>query len=290
MKKRGKKIMARYVVLIIIIILIATLVIFSKTLSEDRKLNTFESLIKDSVTFAEKIVLTPFNYICDLVKDFNELKEVRKENDNLKLSIERIDAIEAENIELRREIAALKEELNIEYVLSDYDKLNATVLSRNIGYWYNTITIDKGSYNGVETDMVAVNSTGLIGKVIKTTTFTSDIRLITTSDTNNRISVSISNGENKLNGLIKGYDYKENKLEVEGISNTEEVNIGDKVYTSGLGGVFPSGILIGSVESITTDEYDLAKIIKVTPSADFDDINYVTILKRKDQEHDNSNN
>lgn len=290
MKKRGKKIMARYVVLIIIIILITTLVIFSKTLSEDRKLNTFESLIKDSVTFAEKIVLTPFNYICDLVKDFNELKEVRKENDNLKLSIERIDAIEAENIELRREIAALKEELNIEYVLSDYDKLNATVLSRNIGYWYNTITIDKGSYNGVETDMVAVNSTGLIGKVIKTTTFTSDIRLITTSDTNNRISVSISNGENKLNGLIKGYDYKENKLEVEGISNTEEVNIGDKVYTSGLGGVFPSGILIGSVESIDTDEYDLAKIIKVTPSADFDDINYVTILKRKDQEHDNSNN
>lgn len=290
MKKRGKKIMARYVVLIIIVILIATLVIFSKTLSEDRKLNTFESLIKDSVTFAEKIVLTPFNYICDLVKDFNELKEVRKENDNLKLSIERIDAIETENIELRRELESLKEELNIDYVLSDYDKLNATVLSRNIGYWYNTITIDKGSYNGVETDMVAVNSTGLIGKVIKTTTFTSDIRLITTSDTNNRISVSISNGENKLNGLIKGYDYKENKLEVEGISNTEEVNIGDKVYTSGLGGVFPSGILIGSVESIDTDEYDLAKIIKVTPSADFDDINYVTILKRKDQEHDNSNN
>lgn len=290
MKKRGKKIMARYVVLIIIVILIATLVIFSKTLSEDRKLNTFESLIKDTVTFAEKIVLTPFNYICDLVKDFNELKEIRKENDNLKLSIERIDAIETENIELRRELESLKEELNIDYVLSDYDKLNATVLSRNIGYWYNTITIDKGSYNGVETDMVAVNSTGLIGKVIKTTTFTSDIRLITTSDTNNRISVSISNGENKLNGLIKGYDYKENKLEVEGISNTEEVNIGDKVYTSGLGGVFPSGILIGSVESIDTDEYDLAKIIKVTPSADFDDINYVTILKRKDQEHDNSNN
>ena len=94
MKKRGKKIMARYVVLIIIVILIATLVIFSKTLSEDRKLNTFESLIKDTVTFAEKIVLTPFNYICDLVKDFNELKEIRKENDNLKLSIERIDAIE----------------------------------------------------------------------------------------------------------------------------------------------------------------------------------------------------
>ena len=202
----------------------------------------------------------------------------------MKLSIDRIDAIETENIELRQEIENLKKELGVDYVLSDYEKLNATVLSRNIGYWYNTITIDKGTYNGVDEDMVVVNSTGLIGKVIRSTAFTSDVRLITTSDTNNRISISISNGNNKLNGLIKGYNYKENKLEVEGISNTEEVNIGDKVYTSGLGGIFPSGILIGSVESITTDEYDLAKIILVVPSANFDDINYVTVLKRKDKQ------
>ena len=136
----------------------------------------------------------------------------------------------------------------------------------------------------VEEGMVVVNSTGLIGKIIRTTTFTSEVRLITTSDTNNKISVSISNGNNKVNGLINGYDYENNLLEVEGISNTEEVNVGDYVYTSGLGGVFPSGILIGTVESITTDEYDLAKIINVKPSADFNDINYVAILKRKDIE------
>lgn len=280
--KKKRKLSARYIALIIIIVLIISLVIFSKTLKENRKLNMAESLIKDSVTFAEKIILYPFNYLCNLLDEFSELKDVRRENDNLKLSIDRIDAIETENIELRHEIEKLKKELNVDYVLSDYEKLNATVLSRNIGFWYNTITIDKGTYSGVDEDMVVVNSTGLIGKVVRSTTFTSDIRLITTSDTNNKISVSISNGKNKLNGLINGYNYKENKLEVEGISNTEEVNIGDKVYTSGLGGIFPSGILIGSVESITTDEYDLSKIILVTPSADFDDINYVTVLKRKE--------
>lgn len=279
---KKRKISGRYIAMIVILIIIIVLVIFSKTLKDDRKLNTAESLIKDSVTFGEKIVLMPFNYICNLVKEFGELKDVRRENDNLKLSIDRIDAIETENIELRRELDELKKELNIDYVLTDYDKLNATVVSRNIGYWYNTITIDKGSYNGIDEDMVVVNSTGLIGKVVRATTFTADVRLITTSDTNNKISISITNGDNKINGLIKGYNYKENRLEVEGISNTEEVNIGDKVYTSGLGGVFPSGILIGNVESITTDEYDLSKIILVTPSANFDDINYVTVLKRKD--------
>ena len=79
------------------------------------------------------------------------------------------------------------------------------------------------------------------------------------------------------------YNYKNNYLEVEGISNTESVSIGDYVYTSGLGGIFPSGILIGTVEEITTDEYDLAKIINVKLSANFDNINYVAILKRKEQ-------
>ena len=280
--KKKRKLSGRYIAMIIIIVIVIVLVIFSKTLKEGRKLNMAESLIKDSVTFVEKIVLMPFNYICDLIEDFSDLKDVKKENDNLKLSIDRIDAIETENIELRHELEELKKELNIDYVLTDYDKLNATVVSRNIGYWYNTITIDKGSYNGVDEDMVVVNSTGLIGKVVRSTAFTSDVRLITTSDTNNKISISITNGDNKINGLIKSYNYKENKLEVEGISNTEEVNIGDKVYTSGLGGVFPSGILIGDVESITTDEYDLSKIILVTPSANFDDINYVTVLKRKE--------
>ena len=280
--KNKRKLSARYIVMIVIVVIVIILVIFSKTLKDDRKLNTAESLLKDSVSFVERIVLMPFNYICDIARDFGELKNVKKENDNLKSSIDRIDAIETENIELRKEIEELKKELNVDYVLSDYDKLNATVISRNIGYWYNTITIDKGTYNGIDEDMVVVNSSGLIGKVVRATTFTSDVRLVTTSDTNNKISISITNGDNKINGLVKGFNYKENKLEVEGISNTEEVNIGDKVYTSGLGGIFPSGILIGNVESITTDEYDLSKIILVTPSANFDDINYVTVLKRKD--------
>ena len=284
MVRNKKRIEGKYIIIVVVILVIAALVIYAKTLKEDRKLNIVESLIKNSVTFVEKIVLMPFNYVSDVFDDFVELRNVQEENDKLKTSIERVDAIETENVELRREIEALKKELNIDYVLTDYEYLNATVISRNIGYWYNTLTIDKGSKNGISEGMVVVNSTGLIGKIIRTTTFTSEVRLITTSDTNNKISVSISNGNNKVNGLINGYDYENNLLEVEGISNTEEVNVGDSVYTSGLGGVFPSGILIGTVESITTDEYDLAKIINVKPSADFNDINYVSILKRKDLE------
>lgn len=279
--RNKKNIPKRVVLIIVVVLIILLLVIFRITLKEDRKLNKVESLLKDGFTYTEKIIITPFNFIKEKITSYNKLKDVEKDNDILETSIDRIDSIEAENIELRRQLNALKEELNIDYSLADYEYLNATVISRNIGYWHNKITIDKGTYNGVEKDMVVINSKGLIGKVIKSSTFTSDIRLITTSDTNNKISVHISNGSNNLYGLINNYDYNSNVLELEGISNTKDVNIGDLVYTSGLGGIFPSGILIGKVTEITTDSYDLAKIIKVSPSVDFTDINYVSILKRK---------
>ena len=279
--RKKHSISKKYILILIIILIILLLIIFSFTLKEDRKLSKAESLLKDGLIYSEKIITYPFNYIKENIKEYKKLKDVNKNNNILETSIDRIDSIEAENIELRRQLETLKEELNINYTLSDYEYLNATVVSRNVGYWHNKITINKGTYNGVEKDMVVISSKGLIGKVIKTSTFTSDVRLITTSDTSNKISVHISNGDNNLYGLINSYDYNKNVLELEGISNTKDVNIGDYVYTSGLGGVFPTGILIGIVEEITTDSYDLAKIIKVKPSADFNDINYVSILKRK---------
>ena len=279
--RKKQSISKKYILILIIILIILLLIIFSFTLKEDRKLSKAESLLKDGLIYSEKIITYPFNYIKENIKEYKKLKDVNKNNNILETSIDRIDSIEVENIELRRQLETLKEELNINYTLSDYEYLNATVVSRNVGYWHNKITINKGTYNGVEKDMVVISSKGLIGKVIKTSTFTSDVRLITTSDTSNKISVHISNGDNNLYGLINSYDYNKNVLELEGISNTKDVNIGDYVYTSGLGGVFPTGILIGIVEEITTDSYDLAKIIKVKPSADFNDINYVSILKRK---------
>lgn len=282
--KKKKMISKKYVLIGVIVLVILILVIFSFTLKGDRKLSPVESILKDGLVYTEKAVTYPFNYISNKISEYNKLRSTSEDNDILETSIDRISSIESENIELRRQLDKLKEELNIDYTLSDYEYLNATIVSRNVGFWYNTITINKGKFNGVEKDMVVINSKGLIGRIIRTSSFTSDVRLITTSDTNNKISVHISNGDYDLYGLINNYDYKDNLLEVEGISNTKDVSIGDYVYTSGLGGVFPSGILIGKVSEISTDSYDLAKIIKVVPEVDFTDINYVSILKRKNVE------
>ncbi|MDY4996231.1 MAG: rod shape-determining protein MreC [Bacilli bacterium] len=277
-RKNGKN---RRLFLVILIIVIVSAVLFY-TIKKDRSLNTFESFTKDIVVEVQKIFYQPIHGFSKMIEEFTSLKDVKKENQILKSNVEKMEATETENIELKQEIERLKGELNIEHVLTDYDYLNATVISRNSFYWYNMLTIDKGSHNGIKEGMVVINSTGLIGKITNVSTFSSDVKLITTNDTNNKISVTVTNGDTKLTGIINGYDYKKGLLTVEGISNTATVNNGDYVYTSGLGGVFPSGILIGRVEGITTDDYDLSKIINVKPSAKFDDINFVTVLKRND--------
>lgn len=280
MKKRREGKNKRLFLIILIIIIVLAILFY--TIKKDRNLNTFESFFKDMVVEIQKIVYKPISGFNNMMDEFFSLKEVKKENQILKSNVEKMESMEAENIELKQEIERLKGELNIEHVLTDYDYLNATVISRNSFSWYNLLTIDKGSHNGIKEGMVVVNSTGLIGKITNVSTFSSDVKLITTNDTNNKISVTITNGDNKLTGIINGYDYEKGLLTVEGISNTATVVNGDYVYTSGLGGVFPSGILIGKVENITTDVYDLSKIINVKPSAKFDDINFVTVLKRND--------
>lgn len=280
---KKKNLEKKYIVLIVIIIIMLILGILSYSLKKKEKLNTFETILKDGIVSIENVIFYPFRSLVNSVNDFKLLKDVKKENDILKKEIDKHESIIAENTELKRQLDALKQELNINYTLTDYDYVNTTVTSRNINYWYNTITINKGSKDGIKVEMPVINSNGLLGKVINTTNYTSTVRLITTSDTNNKISVSIISDNEKLNGVINGYNFDTKTLLVEGISNTKTVRIGDFVYTSGLGGVFPSGILVGTVESITTDSYDLSKIINVKLSANFDDINFVSVLKRKSE-------
>lgn len=282
MNKKRKKLEFRYIILIVTVIFIILVAILSYSLKTNKKLSTFESIVKDVVVEIQKITYMPVKKFNAIISDYKTLKNVLEENKILKSNVDKIESLEAENNELKQEINDMKNELNIEHVLSDYDYLNATVVSRNASTWYNNLTIDKGSHNGIKEGMVVINSTGVIGKTTNVSTFSSDVKLITTTDTNNKISVTIQSNGKKLTGLINGYDYKTKNLEIEGISNTDTVSVGDQVYTSGLGGVFPSGILIGKVKSITTDVYDLSKIINVEPSANFEDINYVTVLKRAD--------
>ena len=110
----------------------------------------------------------------------------------------------------------------------------------------------------------------------------SSVKLLSNENMSDKISVKIRvNDDQYVFGLISGYTAKNNTYTVEGISENVDIPKGADVVTTGMGSMFPSGIQVGTVTKVTTDNFDLSKVVKVKSSVDFNDIDYVTVLKRE---------
>ena len=131
--------------------------------------------------------------------------------------------------------------------------------------------------------MAVVTNKGIVGYISETSNYTSNVQLLSVKNLKNKISVKIDLGDKKYaNGILTGFNQQKKMYIIEGISYQGDIPTKAKVTTTGLSDSFPSGIIIGYVESTTTDNFDLGKIVEVKPSVDFDDINYVAVLARKD--------
>ena len=142
------------------------------------------------------------------------------------------------------------------------------ILYRDIYDYHNYITIYKGSNDNLEEGMVVINESGLVGVVIKVNKNNSIVRLITSVDSN--ISVKI----NEYSGILK---VSNGSLIVSDLSNYDNINVGDKIYTSGIGNLI-GDIYIGEVREITLNNTNIEKIITVTPAVDFDNLKYIAVI------------
>lgn len=271
----------RYLLILIVVLIALILVILAISLKKDRDLNAVEKASKDVGTVVLKVIETPFNFIHNQIKQAQEKDNLYKKYKELKNKESQIDSVIAQNDNLKSEVKKLKESLELKTVLSDKYLLTATVITRNIDYWYGEITIDKGSKNGIEKNMAVVTNAGLIGKITKVSNYSSTVKLLSNDNMSDKISVKIKTKNDYVYGLISKYDIKTNTYTVEGISESNEIEKGADVVTTGMGAIFPSGLIIGKVKKVTTDNFDLSKVALVKSSVNFDDLDYVTVLKRK---------
>lgn len=180
------------------------------------------------------------------------------------------------NQELKSEVEELKKLNNLSSTLTDFNSLSAVVIERNKMYWFNSIVINKGSSSGIKKDMAVISSDGLIGKINKVSKTTSEVKLLTTNDKNEKISVMIKTGDDTIYGIMNGY--QDNYLEITSVNKNINVDNNSLVYTSGMGGIFPSGILIGKVAMVKEDKYNVSKLILVEPSSSFNNLKFVKVL------------
>lgn len=263
MYRKSKK--KKKIIIIVIVIICAFFILFY-SLSSNRKLTAVESFFKDASMVVMKGIMLPFTSLnADKDSDLTESYIIQK---NL-------------NVHLEEEIEQLRDTLDLNQTLTGYDVVNATVITRNRSYWYQTLTIDKGKKDGLKKNMVAITKNGLIGKLQNVTDYSSEIKLITANDVNNKVSVSIATTTGETTAILSGYDKENNLVLISGVDSRVDIKQGDVVTTSGLGGMFPRGIYIGEVEQVTNDKYGLSKTLGVKTTQDFNNIHYVTVLKEE---------
>lgn len=278
----------RLILLMLGVILLVALI--SYTLRDRDNVSFPEQIIKDTVGAGQSLFSGPAHFVTGIFDNVDSLLNTYKENQHLKGRLEEFASVQAEVTDLRSENDQLKEIVGKEADLRDYNPIQATVIARNPDQWEEKVILNKGENDGVKENMAVMSAQGLIGKVTLVTKSHSTVELISTQDPNYRVSAMVIGGEEGVFGLIEGYDAERRELMLKRIDAQVELEVGQQVVSSGLGGIFPKGLVIGEITEITIDEFGLTQLAYVKPAADFTLLNHVMIADREAPEVDGADN
>lgn len=235
----------------------------------------------------EGVLLQAGNGIRENTRAIWDFRRVEAENEDLR---KRVEQLTGDNLELKEEVLAgmrfneLDQGFFNSPTLSKYEKIGASITNRNPTAWYQTITLNRGSDDGVAVDYPVIAQYGLVGKVVAVTPSTSEVLMITDGEGKASASIRGSTGDATF-GIVEGTYKRSSRLESEGnllmlFRREDNVNLGDLVLTSGLGGVYPKDVPIGKVEEIELDSSGLLKTAFIRPLENFDSLEEVYIVKK----------
>lgn len=268
-----------FVILIGIIVLV---VLIGFSLNNRDQLTAPEKLIQDTVGWTQSVIYAPAKYITGVYSNIHELKNTYNENQVLKEKIAEFKGLIYDVQELKKENEELRKNLEKTESIRDFTTIQATVIARSPERWIEQVTINKGTQHGIDTNMAVITADGMVGKIQTAAPFTSTVQLLSGFDQFNRISSMISKDQDKnVFGLIEEYNKKDGSLLFRIIEESEKgVEKGDLVVSSGMGGVFPSGLPIGTVKEVIPDQYGLTNTALIEPAANLYEINHVIVVDR----------
>ncbi len=242
----------------------------------------FQQVTSDMTAVLGRAFSAPVNAINHFFSDVNTLQDTFEENKRLKQKMEQLAEYQAEITTLTEENEHLKEELDLQATLTDYTTLTGSVIARNPDMWIDQVVINRGSTDGLEIGMSVMSHNGLAGRVTDVNPTSAKVTLLTTSDdTSVLTSAEIVLEDETVFGVINGYDSSRDLLVMEQIISDSEIELGADVVTSGMGGLVPRGLLVGTVAEVSLDRHGLGQRVYIEPATDFKDLRYVTIISRQ---------
>lgn len=178
-----------------------------------------------------------------------EVAELKKQNRELKARLAQLDEAKLEN----ERVSGLVDFARAQ----DFATLGARVIGRPVASWDHSIIIDRGTHDEVALGAPVVAAGGLVGQVVDVTPFSASVRLITDTDSGVAVIVQRTRAEGVVRGSVDG------KLTLEFVGKEAMPVRGDVLVTSGMGGVFPKGIVVGEVTSVAAPQADLFPKVQV---------------------------
>lgn len=214
--------------------------------------------------------------VSELFTTFHELRTLRRENEALrdladKLMIEnvRLKEAEAENENLRRLLQFTRANPHQEYRAAE---VIGRVIGRDPSSFLSYLTIDLGSKQGVEHGMPVVTDKGLVGRIAEVGFSSSKVLLIIDARSSVNALIQSSRASGMVEGVLGG------GLVMRYIPQDQLVSVGDVVLTSGLGGNFPKGLVIGQVMAVHQQDIEMFQQAQVRPTVDFNRLERVLVI------------
>ena len=260
--------------IIITIVVLILIVIFS---NKEANTSFFENVanklvmpIQNGLTYVKNKVSGNSSFFTDISNLKTENKELQEKNSKLEQSLRELENIKTEN-------ETLKEYLGLTEKYGEYKTIPGYVINKEINNYSKTLIINIGKQDGIEENMTVIADEGLVGHVISVTDNTAKIRTIV--DTSSSISCLMSSSKDSI--VCKGTLDSNTEIKAMYIPTDANLVQGDSVDTSGLGGIYPKGIHVGTIKKIVTTKNMTDRYALVETAVDFNKLNTVLVVKNK---------
>lgn len=224
------------------------------------------------ITSVQTWVSRQYQGLEDFLSASQDIQDIRQRNTSL----------EAENARMQAEIVELQQQLVEFEILSallefaranpEHQYIGASIIGRDPSPFLNYIIINRGADDGLRRGMPVVTQNGLAGRVVQVTASAARVSLITDPITRINVRVEPSRSAAVLTGSITG------DITLEQIPQDADVNPGNLILTSGLGGNYPTNIIVGQITSVRSRENALFQSASVQPVTDFTDLSIVLVI------------
>ena len=261
----------RLKVVVTIVVLGFSFYRFAKRDFNYRETTFFEEFMIDSFGPVQRAFSMSQIWLSDLINHYLANVNASKENEELAQRIAKLESSLLATNETTKENQRLKELLKFGQTHA-HQEILAQIVAWDASSDFRVIRINKGASDGVKIQSPVVTANGVVGYIYRLTDHFADV--LTILDPNNRVDGIVA--RIRAHGIIEGYTNRRALMKY--VTRTEPVILDDLILTSGLGNIYPKGLVIGKVDRIERQSYGITQHIEIRPAVDFSRLEEVVIL------------